>query len=104
MPYPSPARVSPEKETAISEEHPPNNAKRNRRSPRRLGVERRREDREKPGPDAPELIAAGFEFEGGGLWSRDGTFFGKEAALQKACAERAAQHDEGSAISEKDAS
>lgn len=44
--------------------------------------ERRKEDRDKPGSDALELYAAGFKHEGGGVWSRDGTFFGKEAALQ----------------------
>ena len=64
--------------------------------------DRRREDREKPGPDAPDLVVAGFKHEGGGLWSRDGVFYGREAALQKAWAERAPRREGG--ISERDAS
>lgn len=64
--------------------------------------ERRKEDRDKPGSDAPELYAAGFKHEEGGVWSRDGTFFGKEAALQKAWDERARRHESGN-ISDKDA-
>ena len=30
------------------------------------------------------LLGEGFEPAGGGLWRRDGTYFGREAAMQKA--------------------
>jgi hypothetical protein len=33
--------------------------------------------------DTHALFACGFEHEGGCLWSRDGVFYGEEAALQR---------------------
>ena len=33
------------------------------------------------------LFVEGFEPAGGGLWRRDGTYFGREAAMQKAQSE-----------------